>query len=84
MFSVTTKTNLTKCPIDRPFTKTGRECVACPENNPIWSVGDSICTTCAVGEHYNPHGHNCSIGNILEEERLAKSRGLGAYGESRK
>jgi hypothetical protein len=65
MFSLSTKSNLTKCSDDTPFTKDGKTCISCPDNNPIWSVGDSICTTCGVGEHYNVFGHNCSTGNSV-------------------
>jgi hypothetical protein len=68
MFSLSSKTNLTKCPEETPFTKDGKKCLSCPDNNPIWSVGDSICTTCGMGEHYNLHGHNCSTGDAGIEE----------------
>lgn len=49
MFSLSSKSNLTKCPQEKPFTKNGKDCIRCPENNPIWNIGDSICTTCGVG-----------------------------------
>ena len=80
MFSLSSKTNLTKCPADKPFTRTGMECISCPLQNPIWSVGDYICTTCPVGQHYNPYGHNCSYGNLTDEEEQATNQDSGNVG----
>lgn len=73
-FAMSSKNNITKCPLDRPFAKSATECVDCIGSNNLWDLGRKQCTNCPAGYIYDAGMRIC-----IEKPALPRPTGTTQY-----